>query len=134
MYQCKEWAGSKDGDGYGMKRYMGKVWRVHRLVFWLIHKRTPAVVMHICDNPACFNPAHLIAGTRDSNNKDRARKGRSADTSGENHSQAVLTKQQVDMIRNSEKFYGINTVLGKYYGVHHSTISKIRKGVLWANT
>lgn len=29
------------------------------------------VVRHTCDNPYCFNPSHLIVGTRAENNKDR---------------------------------------------------------------
>lgn len=34
--------------------------------------------MHRCDNKRCINPDHLLAGDWDSNNKDRAAKGRSA--------------------------------------------------------
>lgn len=134
MYECKEWTGSKDELGYGFKRYKGKLWRVHRLVFWLIHKFLPEAVMHVCDNPCCYNIAHLVAGTRADNNKDRANKGRSARTDGEYSGSALLTYEQVAEIRATAKFYGINKALANKYGVHHSTISKIRKGLLWENT
>ncbi len=36
-----------------------------------IEKAGPKVVaMHTCDNPPCFNPAHLVAGTQSQNIKD----------------------------------------------------------------
>lgn len=60
---------------------------LHRLIFKALYKHLPPVVMHSCDNPRCINPAHLSAGTWDANNKDRARKGRSA--------RAVLSRRKI---------------------------------------
>lgn len=52
---------------------------VHRLA-WEAHNAEPIpegmVVMHICDNPACFNPEHLTIGTVADNNEDCRSKGR----------------------------------------------------------
>jgi hypothetical protein len=49
----------------------------HRKVFRDLHGYLPPVVMHSCDNTRCIQPAHLAPGDWDSNNKDRAAKGRS---------------------------------------------------------
>lgn len=51
---------------------------LHRRVFLEVHGYLPPVVMHVCDNPRCINPDHLAPGDWDTNNKDRAKKGRSA--------------------------------------------------------
>ena len=130
---CKLWTKSVDGCGYGLKRYEGKLWRVHRLVFFLVHGYLPEVVMHTCDTPACYNKDHLVAGTRDANNKDRASKGRSADNRGEKHGRAILTNHEVRQIKEAlrEPYKGINNDLAKYYGCSHYTISNIRRGKQW---
>ena len=53
--------------------------RLHRIA-WEAYNAEPIpegmVVMHSCDNPACFNPAHLTIGTQGDNMRDRDRKGR----------------------------------------------------------
>src|SRR4051812_10766349 len=61
---CWEWAGAR-AHGYGQVRHGGRLWRVPRLAWTsTVGPLAPGtVVMHTCDNPACFNPAHLIEGT-----------------------------------------------------------------------
>ena len=65
---------ARSGSAYAK----GKIALAHRRVFFETYGYLPAVVMHTCDNPRCVNPAHLVAGDWNSNNKDRAKKGRSA--------------------------------------------------------
>ena len=52
---------------------------IHR-VAWEAHNAEPIpegmVVMHTCDNPACFNPNHLVVGTQQENLQDMCRKNR----------------------------------------------------------
>ncbi len=50
--------------GYGLIRYQGKMWRVHRLsYFWFIHEPKssplPSHIHHVCRNTLCVNPDHL---------------------------------------------------------------------------
>lgn len=75
---CLLWTERVDGSGYGVVRMNGHTWRVHRLAY--IHACGPIpegfFVCHHCDTPACFEPAHLFAGTPLDNVLDRERKGR----------------------------------------------------------
>ena len=49
--------------------------RAHRIVTWSMYGPPPTtlempVVMHLCDNPACLNPEHMVWG-EDKHNRDR---------------------------------------------------------------
>lgn len=72
------------GNGLGYARWWcrerHKKMLAHRLVFERVNGYLPTVVMHTCDNARCVEPTHLVAGDWDLNNKDRAAKGRSAQT------------------------------------------------------
>jgi len=65
--------------GYGQVYFLGKVRLVHRLAayyFFGTDIDTKNDVMHKCDNPSCFNPEHLLVGTRADNMEDARIKGR----------------------------------------------------------
>ena len=53
--------------------------RLHRIA-WEAHNAEPIpsgmVIMHTCDNPACFNPEHLRLATQSENIQDCHDKGR----------------------------------------------------------
>ena len=78
---CWNWTGAKTPQGYPKAKhpdYPGET-LVHR-ISWRMKNTFPLpkdfCVLHRCDNPSCINPSHLFSGTRDTNNKDRAAKGR----------------------------------------------------------
>lgn len=79
--ECWVWLGATvtNGKGYGYIRRgsadEGMV-LTHRLSYELYQDESPEVVMHLCDNPPCWNPAHLRAGTVTENNRDMWNKGR----------------------------------------------------------
>ena len=76
---CREWQGAKNSGGYGQKRDSGKTVYVHRWVVAQIHGWEAIknrVVMHECDNPACFRYDHLRIGTHRDNSGDMVAKRR----------------------------------------------------------
>jgi len=81
---CWVWQGALDNQGYGMvsmRRPEGKrqVMRVHRAIYELVYDKplTRAdTILHLCDNPACANPAHLLRGNSVDNRVDMAVKCR----------------------------------------------------------
>lgn len=83
MSECIEWDGYRDHRGYGRRgtreavRKYGTV-LLHRQV-WIDACGPIApglVVMHLCDNPACYRIEHLAVGTQAENLADMRRKGR----------------------------------------------------------
>ena len=82
---CWEWNGATLTSGYGTCKYRGQQVLVHRLSAFLF-KNIPLeteVIMHSCDNRACFNPDHLEGGTQQENMIDMKSKGRVVSAIGE---------------------------------------------------
>jgi hypothetical protein len=77
---CWNWPRYKTPKGYGTIIFDGFKFSVHRLSFEHYKGAIPKnlLVMHECDNPACFNPKHLFLGTHADNMQDMVRKGRHA--------------------------------------------------------
>jgi hypothetical protein len=76
---CWNWTGARSGGGYGEMDYLGRKEKIHRLSahFYLgFDLNSPLQILHRCDNPSCFNPKHLFAGTQIDNMQDCISKGR----------------------------------------------------------
>lgn len=121
-------AGHNEGYTYRRTKEHGRV-LLHRLVFFEHNAYWPEVVMHRCDNPRCIEPTHLLGGTRDLNNKDRAAKGRSAKTRADRRK---LTLDDARRIRErySPTRCNVNGVmaLAREYAVDTKAIYQIIKG------
>ncbi|MGL5189992.1 MAG: HNH endonuclease signature motif containing protein [Cetobacterium sp.] len=130
MSDCILWGGSKDKSGYGRRKVDGKVRYVHRLEYIKHHGPIPEglVVRHSCDNPACFNIAHLSIGTMKDNVQDCIERGRIYRAKGEHQHKAVLTEQTVRLIRSSQLSGG---ALAKQLGVSKNTVNDVRSGKTW---
>ena len=67
---CWLWLKYKNRDGYGEFSYYGTMAKAHR-VSWMIHNESPIPsdkeIAHICHNPSCVNPAHLLCCSHRSN-------------------------------------------------------------------
>jgi hypothetical protein len=144
---CWIWPGGKIAQGYGHVRLpKGGPVLVHRFAYktW-VDPDLPddACVLHACDNPPCFNPDHLFAGTRKDNSDDRDRKGRNSVRSGEahwmhrhperilrgdNHQNAKLTTEKVRAIRSDPRDAAI--VAGEY-GIAKITVYDVRSRRSW---
>lgn len=124
--------------------YLSKTVKIgaHRASYYLLTGVFPAYgqcIMHTCDNPPCCNPAHLRLGTWADNNRDRHDKGRtvmppndarriSKTPRGSQHGCSKLSEADVRAIRADGRPIA---ELGRLYGVHQGTISKIRCGKTW---
>lgn len=75
---CWVWQGYLDKDGYGRIKISGKIYGNHRLSAWIslgLDLESEEQVNHICNNPACWNPAHIYIGDRSQNMKDAVEAG-----------------------------------------------------------
>jgi len=70
--------GATTADGYGRLKIDGVLYSAHRIAAALSKEDIPPrfVVMHICDNPRCCNPPHLVVAQQRHNVMDMVRKGR----------------------------------------------------------
>ena len=102
---CWEFTGWKNNKGYGMIGIGKKLHLCHRVSYQNLVAPIPDgyVICHKCDNPSCFNPEHLFAGTLKDNYKDMVNKNRRVILIGENSSNAKLTQNQVQAIRKEYK-------------------------------
>lgn len=77
-FGCWPWLGSRKEKGYGQFNFMGKTKRSHRVAYELEFGEIPdgLLICHVCDNPPCCNPWHLVAATAKDNTTDMIHKGR----------------------------------------------------------
>jgi hypothetical protein len=73
---CWEWQGRRDRQGYGLftlKTVAKSKPFAHRIAYALTRYGLPSEmwVLHLCDNPGCVNPMHLMAGSRDDNERHK---------------------------------------------------------------
>jgi hypothetical protein len=139
---CWLWTGCLV-KGYGSFRTKYSQY-AHRFSYFLHHPLTfenmidsKIEVRHMCDNPKCVSPHHLILGTHADNMNDMKLRGRGAgyntNKSGEDTNSSKLTKEQVIQIKNRLLSYkrGDETRIGKEYSVSRGCIKSIREGKTW---
>lgn len=134
--ECWPWLGAQKPSGYGNVRVNGRYVSAHRLAWELCNFEPPPgyAVMHICDNPPCCNPSHLVLGTNQANNCDKIIKGRGAGPKsplmGECNNNSKLTAADVKKIR---ALYGEKTQyqLAAEFGVTQSAVSAIIRRETW---
>lgn len=127
------WLWTKSGLGhmdYGQTSYPGLDYHrnllVHRVAAWLwlgFDLDSHMCVLHRCDVPRCFNPAHLFVGTRADNQRDMKEKGRArcVPHQGEQNSHHKLTDAIVREMRRRadacDHARGIYSILAREHGV-----------------
>lgn len=125
--ECWPWTGPVGGQGHGTTTYEKEHHPAHRVAYMLT--RGPVapglVVRHMCDNPPCCNPAHLVLGTPADNVRDMHERGRARTSS-------LLSADDVRTIRNTRP---INPTtkheLARRFGVSYGTISGVMNGSSW---
>lgn len=68
---CHVWTKARNGKGYGVIWFEGKLHLAHRVAWRLEHGDWPPaglVLDHfVCSRPSCCNPAHLVATSNGAN-------------------------------------------------------------------
>lgn len=128
---CLEWTAYTDPKGYGRTALVGTSEVLIHRISWLVHVGAipdELHVLHQCDNPPCFEPAHLFLGTNDDNVRDKMAKGRQPSVAGALNPRAKLTPDQVLAIRSDRRQ---QDEIAAEYGVSQSTISSVVRGASW---
>ena len=121
---------------YGQVMFEGRKQGCHQVAYKMFKGPVPPSkrVLHTCDNPPCYNPRHLFAGTQADNMQDMCTKGRHVKATiphGELNVLAVLTQKQADKIRSKYKA-GVRgkgaLALAKQFGVSKQTVQRIVRG------
>ena len=127
---CRPWLGTFWNVGYGTIKHRCRPLGAHRVAFVRANGYAPPVVMHTCDNRACVEPSHLVAGTVAENNADRDRKGRQA--RGVRHGAAKLSPELIAEARRLRDADGLTfRALGERFGVSHTSIRQALAGETW---
>ena len=127
--ECWIWLAAKNEAGYGVFSW-GVERLAHRAAYVMLKEPIPPglVVRHRCDNPACVNPDHLVAGTQTDNMNDAIERDRFP--KGEDHHSLKLNEQKVREILSSTE---PAKVLAQRYGVSVDYVSMIQRGVRWGH-
>ncbi len=129
---CWIWTGARDSGGYGLVTVNGKNFNAHKLAWeWQQKKKVPKgmVLQHMCDNPLCVKPTHLIPGTQRNNVEDRVRKDRSA--KGNQNGRARLNKKDIKKIKRMREKGHTESFIARTFNVGRSTISNILHNRTW---
>lgn len=128
---CLLWPGATNGS-YGRVFHEGKTEYVHRLSYRLSGGTGGPNVLHRCDTPLCFWPAHLFGGTQLENIRDSDAKGRMnrRGPRGERASRSKLKAHDIPKIRADPRF---NVEIAKDYGVSDNMIGLIKRGKSWTH-
>ena len=141
--ECWPWTARHQIRGYGIlgrgRRGEGFV-LAHRAVWELTNGPIPEsdapprglVVMHICDNRGCCNPAHLRLGTQKENVQDMDNKGRRKVSVrwGNDHPGATITEDQARAIKADTKDGPKKTA--ERHAVPTYIVKNIRYGKSWS--
>jgi len=89
--------------GYKCITAMAREYYAHRLVYEVMNNISVKglVIRHTCDNPACINPEHLVAGSHGDNVTDKVNKKRHL--FGETAANARMTEAFVKQLRGFAK-------------------------------
>ena len=117
---CWVWNWNVHPKGYARIAVDGKEQQAHRVAYELGNGPISEghVVRHLCDNPSCINPAHLLAGTPKENARDMVEAG--------NQGNQKLTMQDAADIRRLFAKGGLSrSAIARMYGVGNGAVQHI---------
>ncbi len=134
---CWIWTASKSKRGYGACSLSYGSNKAHRVAYMLafgpINKGN--VICHICDNPSCVRPNHLVQGSQKENSHDAWSKGRGVQQSleGEKNPAAKLTPVVIDEMKRLRATGMFYWKIAKQFGVSTTCAWQAIKGERWSH-
>lgn len=135
---CWLWNGTRlfnAGGDYGRFHFDGGEIRAHIFIYELVNGALEdgLVVRHVCDNPPCVNPAHLLSGTPRDNTLDMIERGRGPNRKGERHPLARLNDEKVRRIRQLARVGVKYRDIAASFGMSAQQIAKIVNRINWGH-
>lgn len=124
--RCLVHTGARTSQNYGEVRVGSKVVTTHKLAWTVLHGPVPEGihVLHHCDNPPCFEDAHLFLGDHSANMLDALKKGRNG--------RAKLDAEKVRELRAARAEGATAPALAKRFGISIRAVFKILSGESWS--
>lgn len=133
--RCWQWLGNINPEGYGRVFIptLNRPVSAHRAVFAYYSGQEPgaSLICHHCDNPSCVNPAHLYAGTPQSNMDDKINRERGNWQKGSRVTCAKLTEKTVIEARTRYARNERLVDLAAEFNVSRGTLGKAIHGETW---
>lgn len=129
--QCWEWNLWLSPDGYGYCYFNGSKVRAHRLSYEIHFGSFPRhlLVRHMCDNPKCVNPSHLILGTQIENMVDKkVRKRAKGINKGSKNGMSKLSVSDRDSIFTHRDLGLKQHQIASLLGITQSHVSRVLSG------
>lgn len=133
---CWPWAQTPGPGGYGKVYFEGRVRSAHHLTMQFAGMALPVhpdQTRHLCGNPPCVNPHHLLVGSYSENQMDRV--GHGTSNAGERNGRTRLSNADARAIREAYMVYAQGPPmrtnvpqLAREHGVSHETIRRIVNG------
>lgn len=127
--ECIEWQKARTRAGYGVVAVGRLTKYVHRLEMEKHLGRqlsSQEIVLHSCDNPACYNIEHLGVGSQADNVADAVAKGRIA--RGNGLPQTRFSDGDIAEMREMSA-QGISQIdIARRFGAHQSYVSQVIAG------
>ena len=123
--KCTIWKGAKNEAGYGITWCNNRWAYAHRAA---VSAKPGEVVRHVCDNPSCVNPNHLVKGTHKENSQDMVSKNRQV--KGEKSHLAKLNETSVKAIRSCNGSMSSQTC-ANIFNISKTNVLDIWKNKIW---
>jgi hypothetical protein len=117
---CWPWLGTKQSCGYGIFVVNGKIVLAHRWSYEHHNNKKlnkKLVVRHMCDNPICCNPTHLLEGTQKENMQDAYERKR-------RHHKTALKREIVEQIFKLKLQGYLNKEIASKLNISRQVVSK----------
>lgn len=124
---------SRTPTGYGCIRVAGRTLKAHRVSWELANGQPPGdnLVRHICDEPLCQNPSHLLLGNNTDNMRDMYERGRNRHLRGEEHPRSTLNAEVVKEIRALYNSGVTKSAIARELGIPRRTAHDVLIGRTW---